>query len=223
MLAASVPRRVRQLVGLGPVHPALVGEEQDPVVRRGDEEVLDDVVGTQLGAAHALAAAALGPVQVGLGPLGVAAAGDRDDHVLLGDQVRHGHVAVVGDDLGAPVVAELRDDLAELGADDLPLPLRRGQDRLVVGDLRHQLVVLVDQLLPLEGGQLAQLHVQDGAGLDLVDLQQVHQALLRGRGRVAGPDQRDDRVDLVDRLEQRAQDVGPLRSPCAAGSGSAGR
>ena len=29
-------------------------------------------------------------------------------------------------------------------------------------------------------------------------------------GRLAGPDQRDHRVDLVDRLEQRAQDVRPL-------------
>jgi hypothetical protein len=41
--------------------------------------------------------------------------------------------------------------------------------------LASELVVLVDEFLPLQGGQLAQLHVQDRAGLDLVDLQQRHQ------------------------------------------------
>ena len=79
------------------------------------------------------------------------------------------------------VVAVLVDDLGELVADDLPLPLRRGEDVLVVGDLRHQLVVLVGDLLALQGGQLAQLHVEDGLRLDLVDLQQRHQAALARR------------------------------------------
>ena len=45
-----VPPGVGQLVGLGPVDPTLVGEEQDPVVRRADEEVADDVVLAQRGA-----------------------------------------------------------------------------------------------------------------------------------------------------------------------------
>ena len=124
MLAAGVAASVRQLVALGPVDPALVGEEQDPVVRRGDEEVVHDVVGAQLGAADPLAAAPLRAVKVGLGALGVPAVGDRDRDVLFGDQVLVGHLAVVGDDLGAPLVAELSDDLGQLGPDDLPLPLR---------------------------------------------------------------------------------------------------
>ena len=128
MLAAGVAAGVGQLVGLGPVDPALVGEEQDPVVRRGDEEVVHDVVGAQLRAAHALAAAPLRAVQVGPGPLGVPAVGDGDRDVLFRDQILVGHLALVGDDLGAPVVAELVDDLGQLGADDQPLTLRRGQE-----------------------------------------------------------------------------------------------
>src|SRR6202030_1999624 len=123
VLAAGVAAGVGQLVGLGPVDAALVGEEQDPVVGRGDEEVVHDVVGAQLRTADPLAAAPLRPVQVGLGALGVAAVGDRDRDVFLGDQVLVGHLAVAGDDLGEPVVAELVDDLGQLGADDLPLPL----------------------------------------------------------------------------------------------------
>ena len=131
VLAAGIAAGVGQLVGLRPVDPALVGEEQQPVVGRRHEEVLDDVVLAQLRAAYALAAAALRPVEVGLGALGVAAAGDRDDDVLLGDEVLDGHVALGRHDLGAPLVAVLLDDRGELLADDLPLPLgSTGQDRL---------------------------------------------------------------------------------------------
>ena len=108
------------------------------------------------------------------------------------------------------VVPVLGDDLGQFRTHDLPLPLRRGQDALVVGDLGFEVVPLVDELLALQGGQLAQLHVQDRARLDLVDLQQPDQALLGLGGRRAGPDQRDDLVDPVDGLEQRGHDVQPL-------------
>ena len=66
MLTLCVTRELGQLVRLGPVDPAPVGEEQDPVVGRGDEELLDDVVLAQLGTADALAAAFLWAVEVGL-------------------------------------------------------------------------------------------------------------------------------------------------------------
>ena len=97
------------LVRLRAVHPARVREEQQPVVGRGDEEVLDHVVGAQLRAAHPSAAAVLAAVVVAAGALDVAAAGEGDDHLLLGDQVLDAHVAVEAEhDLGAAVVAELR-------------------------------------------------------------------------------------------------------------------
>ncbi len=82
--------------------------------------------------------------------------------------------------------------------------------RLVVGDLGHQMLVLVGELLPLQGGEPAQLHVEDGAGLLLVDVEQLLQALLRRRRRLTAADQRDHRVDLIDRLQQRADDVRAL-------------
>src|SRR5690606_9084954 len=44
VVAPGVAGELRQLVRLGAVHPALVGEEQDPVVCGRHEEVLDDVV-----------------------------------------------------------------------------------------------------------------------------------------------------------------------------------
>ncbi len=146
----------------------------------GDEEVLDDVVGLQCRALHALAATALRTVEVGLGPLRVAGAGDRDDDVFLGDQIFHRHVAVVGHQAGTPLVPELVDDLAHLVADDLTLPARPGQDVVVVLDLGGYLVVLVDDPLAFQGGQPTKLQVEDGDGLDLVDLQQRHQSTAGG-------------------------------------------
>ncbi len=83
-----------------------------------------------------------------------------------------------GDEPAAAVVAVLVDDLLQLVADDLPLPLGgAGQDVLVVGDLELDLGQLVDDLLPLQGREAAELHVEDGLGLDLVDVEEVDEAL----------------------------------------------
>ena len=120
--ALGVALGLGQVVGLGAVDPAGGGEEQQPVVVGRRDEVLDHVVAAQRRAAHALPAAPLGAVLVGPGALGVAAARDRDDELLVGDQVLHGEVAVGRDDLGTPVVAVLVDDLGELLGDDRPLP-----------------------------------------------------------------------------------------------------
>ncbi|GAA4953418.1 hypothetical protein GCM10023238_19800 [Streptomyces heliomycini] len=180
------------------------------MVGGGHEEVVDDVVFLELRAAHPLAAALLGPVVVGLGALDVAAARDRDDDVLLGDQVLDGHVALVGDQLRLAVVAVLLDERGQLLADDAALADRGGEDLVVLADLRLEFVVLLDDLLALQGGQAAQLHLEDGVGLDVVDLQEVHQAPARDLHGVTAPDQRDDLVDGIQGLQQAAQDVRPL-------------
>ena len=52
-------RGIRDLVHLDPIHLALRGEEQQPVVGGGGEDVRDDVLLLQRGPADALAAAAL--------------------------------------------------------------------------------------------------------------------------------------------------------------------
>ena len=73
-----------------------------------------------------------------------------------------------------------------------------------------ELVVVVDDLLALQGREPAQLHVEDRLGLQLVDLEQPHEP---GARRVDGgraADERDDLVERVERLEQAAQDVDAL-------------
>src|SRR5699024_12602158 len=123
VLALRVARRLGQLVALGAVDAALIGEEQQPAVGGGGEEVLHHVVLAQGGAAHPLAAALLGAVLVLSGALDVAAAGDGDDHVLLGYAVLPLHVAGEGEDLGAAVVAEGVPALPELLGRDVAVPL----------------------------------------------------------------------------------------------------
>jgi hypothetical protein len=89
VLAPGVARRVGQLVRLRAVDPALVGEKQDPVMGGGDEEVLHEVVLAQGRTAHPSATAPLRAIQPPQGSLCISAAGDRDDHILLGDEVFH--------------------------------------------------------------------------------------------------------------------------------------
>ena len=158
MLALGVARALGQLVGLDAVHAALVREEQQPVVRGGQEEVIHHVVLAQLGALDALAAAVLGAVFVGLGALNEAGVGHGDHHVLFGDQVFDVHLAGERQDLGAAVVAVLGDDLVELVADDLALAFRLGEDVDVVGDLALQFLVFGHDLVAVHAGQRAQLH-----------------------------------------------------------------
>ena len=87
------------------------------------------------------------------------------------------------------------------------LPDRRGSlparcDPLAdVGELGLQ----VDARQP---GQLAQLHVEDVDGLELAELERLgHQPRLGGRRVVARPDQGDDLVDDVERLDPALEDV----------------
>ncbi|CAH0306650.1 hypothetical protein SRABI128_04361 [Microbacterium sp. Bi128] len=224
VLALGVAAGFHELVRLGAVDPAQVGEEEQPVVGGGDEEVFDDVVAAQLRALDALAAALLRAVVVAAGALDVAAAGNGDDHFLLGDQILDGHVAVVAQqDLGAAVIAVLGHDLREFGADDLALALLRGQDRVVFDDQGLKFGVLVLDLLALQGGEPAQLHVQDGPGLHLVDVQQLHQPVAGRFGGGGRTDQGNDLIERIQRLEKGPQDVRfllrlPQPVPGAAGN-----
>ena len=208
--APGVPTGLGQLPHLGAIHPPHVREEQDPLVVRRGEQLGHLVVGAQAGSANSLATTLLQPVQVGTGAFGVPAAGDGDDDVIVGDEVLLGEVPVSGDDAGATLVTVLLDDLGQLVRDDLTLTVLTGEDRLVVGDEPFQLVEPVDDLLTLQGGQTTQLHVEDGAGLDLVDLQQLLQTQVRLLGVRGATDERDDLVEHVEGLDEGPLDVGVL-------------
>src|SRR4029079_12798307 len=113
-LAPRGPPGLRDLVHLEPVELPLVGEEEQVVVGAGDEQVLHPVVGLEVGAVEAPAPAALPLVGGDRDPLDVARVGDGDHHVLFGDEILDRELALVAQDLGPPVVAELLHHLGHL-------------------------------------------------------------------------------------------------------------
>src|SRR5256886_8053038 len=209
-LALGLPAALRDLVDLQPVHLAQRGEEEKVRVRRGDEEVLDDVFLFRLHARHALAPAPLAAVGLDVRALDVPRARDGDDHFLVGEEVFDRQLRRLGDDLGAARVTVLLFDLEQLLPDDAHPLCVRGHESLELLDQREHLLVLLDDLVPLQLGQALQPHVQDGLGLDLGELEPRHQRVLGGVGAVRAADDANDHVELLDGLAQAGENVRPL-------------
>ena len=140
--AAALAVALGQLVHLQAVDLADAREEEDVVVRRRDEQVLDPVVVLGVHPHHAHAAALLLAVGGGRDALDVARLRDRDDHVLFADQLLEVELALGRHDLGAPVVAEAVAELAQLVLDDRVDARLVGQDRAQLGHERDELAVL---------------------------------------------------------------------------------
>ena len=187
------------------------------------EQVLDPVLLAEVAAPHALAAAGLGAELVDRNGLHVAAVRQREHELLVLDEVEVGEVAGVGRDRGAALVAVLVPDRGELVLDDAAQLHLVGEDRLQLGDRLRELVELVAQLLALERGQAPQRHVEDVRGLGLAEfVRRELQRLARRVGRLRTADQRDDRVDHVERLQQTLEDVRTVARLVQAGTGCAG-
>src|SRR6266545_3534738 len=164
-LAARRARRLPDLVDFEPVTLALLGEEHDVVMGRRDEEVLDPVVFLLMSGDHALAATPLPAIGRYGQALDVAGVGHGDDHVLFGDQVLDREFALIGDDLGAPLVAEDVGELAQLFLQDLHAPRLGREDFLAFLDELADVPQLLLELRDLERGETRQAHVEDFSGL----------------------------------------------------------
>ena len=201
-------RRLGQLVDLRAVHLAAVGEEEQEVVRRAHEEVLDVVAVLHVHPGHADAAAPLLAVRREREGLDVAALRDRDDHLLVGDQVLDVELVLARRDLRAPLVGEARGDLLELLLDDAQHAQLVAEDRPQLADALRDVGVLVLDRVRLERGEL-----QPGGGRGSPRpgsprAEAVHE-LRAGRVAVAAAaDELDDRVEVVERDEQALEDVG---------------
>ena len=169
-LAASRAAALRDLVDLEPVDPAAGGKEEDVVVGRSCEQVLDPVFLLGRHAGDATTAASLAPVRIHRDPLDVSLVRDRDHHILFGDQVLHREVDDLAGDLGAAVVAVLFSQLVQFRLDDGHPQLLRREDGLELLYQRAHLFELGLQLLDLEAGEPRQTHVEDGIRLALAEL-----------------------------------------------------
>ena len=126
---------------------------------RGHEEILDDVLLLGLHPRDALAPALLAAIRLHVRPLDVAGARDRHHHVVVREEILDGQVLRLPEDFRAPLVPIVVLEGCELVLDDAHQPLLGGQDPLEVGDQRQRLLVLLDDLVPLELGQPLQPHV----------------------------------------------------------------
>ena len=104
-LPARGRRRFGNFVNLQPVDAALRREQQNVAVRRGHEEVLDEIFLARLCADAPLAAARLMAIDVHRSALDIARMADGDGHVFVFDQVFELDVVHAIDDLRAAFVA----------------------------------------------------------------------------------------------------------------------
>ena len=107
---------------------SVVREDHQRIMRRCDEEMLDEILVVRLSADHAFAAALLRTVFGDRRALDEAEVGDGDDAALVGDDVLHPELAGEGLDLGAAGRGVLRLHLEELGLD-------QGHELVTMGDL----------------------------------------------------------------------------------------
>ncbi len=172
-LAAGRGPERREVVGLHPVDLPLAREDEEIVVRRRDEEVLDHVLFLRRRARPPLPAAALRPVDRERRPLRVAAVRHGQDDLLLGDQVLDADLRRLGRDLRPARVAEPLLERRELALQDRGDALRAGEDLLQVRDRREDLLVLGHDLVPLEAREALEAHFENGLRLDRVELQEA--------------------------------------------------
>src|SRR5262249_55820270 len=92
-------------------------------------------------------------------------------------------------------------------------PRLGGQNALQVCDERQRLLVLLDDLVPLELRQTLQAHVENRTRLDLGQGEARHQGLFRHLGTFGLPDQANHQVELIDRPAQSLEDVRALLGP----------
>ena len=208
VLTLRVTTGFLQLVTLRTVHATQVREEQNPAVRSGHKEVLHHVITAQRGTLNALTATVLATVLITAGALNVAAASNRHHDLFLRDEVFHGHIAVVAvHNLGATLIAVAVHNLAQLLRDNLALASLRSNNRVVLSDHAHQLIVAILNLLTLQSSQTTQLHVQNCLSLSLINLQELHQAATRLISGGGAANQGNNLIQSIQSLQQATQDV----------------
>ena len=133
-------------------HPAAIGEEQQLVQGVANQVGKHRVVALGGGAADATTPTMLGTIRICRHALDVAAVGDRDEDLLLLNQVLDAQlVAGGGQDLGAALVAVCLLELDQVLADHAQDLGGVRKQVLEIGDALGHVAVLILDLLPLQG------------------------------------------------------------------------
>ena len=143
--------------------------------------------------------------------------GHDDDELFVLGEVVVVHLAGVERDGAHRAACRTPPDRGHLGLDDATQHLGIVEDPLQLDHPLAQVVELLLEVDPAEPGELAELHLEDVDRLQLAELERLgHQAGLRAGRVVARTDERDDRVDDVERLESALDEVGATAGPLEA-------
>ncbi len=210
-----MPARQRRRVGRGRQRRQVDDLDADQPAQRGDHADL-----AAYGRAHDADQHVVG------GP--VALAGQRRGVGGAGQQAgrgEHGQARVVGHlqrrHRGAGDAGRLQQDgaarravflghLGQLARDDLAQFGLGGEDLGELGDLVAQRLLLAVELQLVVAGQAAQRRFEDVGGLDVGEVEHLHQPGPRLRGVVRGTDDLDDLVDVEQRDDQAVDQVQAL-------------
>src|SRR5580704_9783791 len=162
-----------EFVDLQPVNAALGGEEQDVAMRRGNKEMLDEVLFLGLGADAALAAARLVAVDVGGRALDVARVADGDELVGIGDEIFKLDFVDLVHDLRAAVVAVSLVDFAQFAGDDLLELFVARQDFAQLGDQVANGLQFLNNFVDGELREAVQLQFEDRIDLCVAESERI--------------------------------------------------
>ena len=172
--------------------------------------MFDEVLIPRGASLHAHTAAVLRAVLGERCALDIAEMGNGDYRVVVGVEVFRIELVGIRHDFGPPPVAILCLEFHCLVLDDLHLLFGAGEHILAVCDELGELVVLGLELLPFESGQLPDLHLDDGGGLQVGEAELLDETSL---GLVHAPGRADNLnypVYHVNRLDEAFEDMSPL-------------
>ena len=197
------------LMHLQLVHASLVGKKAEILMIRRRQKFLHIIVLGRVQGGDALAAALLLLVVFQRRPLHVAAAGQSDHHLVIGDEIldinavegfgHHFRTARRGE--GVP---DFRNFALHFAAQHIGI----FQNGLVEFNLLQQVLVLVHELVALQTRQTLQAHVKNGAGLHLGEGKTLHQSRTRRIGIRRRTDERNHLVDVINGQPQTFQNMG---------------
>ena len=190
-LAKRLRRRLRKLVAFQLIDHASRGEEQNRRMRIGDKQPGDEILVPCLHAGAALATTTLRPVDRQRHPLDVAAVADRNDHILLLDQV---FVVLIDQMIGNFGTAVIRQPLtrrSQLLENDIVYTRCRPKNVQIIGNLVGKLTRFIGEFLALHAGQPLQPQIENGPRLCFGQPVMAIQNLMPGI-----VDQPDERLDL---------------------------
>ena len=179
-------------------------------MRRHRDELIDDIVLIQRHTLDAAAATVLYLVGIGRNPLDIAVLRKRNNDILNRNQILIIHVADRIKNLCLARIIVFIADHAQLILENLIDPCLMGQNILQIRNFDQKILIFRLDLFTLQTGQAAELHIQNGLRLNLIQTEAAHQTRHSLIGILRITDRMNDRIQIVDRNPQTFQNMGTV-------------